>query len=122
MLQSPAQLIEDSRRLLRAALDRWQAADFDRITETRELLTQSVTHLAMAIDLLRAGASVVVGDLQPKIVSLRSDITTMMRLVDACSAFQRGLALCEGGVAPAYDSSGKTVADGEAVSLPGLLV
>ena len=117
----PASLIEHARRCLREALERWKAADLRRVHETRDLLEQSVTHLKMAIDLLVSGTSIVTCDLQPKIASLRSDISSMIRLVDACSAFHRGLLLRGGGLTPAYDASGEIVTESENVPIPGVL-
>jgi hypothetical protein len=74
----------------------------------------------MAIDLLRNGDSTMTEGLQPAIATLRRDISTMIRLVDACSAFQRGLALRMGGAPTNYDASGKTVGGGDTQQIHGV--
>ena len=107
----PAQLIDHARRCVCQAVQQWNAADFKRVSNSRRLLEQSVADIRMGIDLLRNGASTMTNDFQPMIVALRRDISMMVRLVDACSAFHRGLALRRGGVAPAYDATGRTIGD-----------
>jgi len=109
MTDGPAQWIEQARLRVRQALQQWNAADLNRVHESRQLLQQSANALKMAIDLLCNGDSSANRSLQPAIVSLRRDISTMIRLVDACSAFHRRTLLREVGALPPYDASGKTV-------------
>jgi hypothetical protein len=116
MPASPVQWIADAGCRVRLARQQWNAADLKTVEESRKLLEQSVTALKMAIGLLRKGDSTMTSGLQPAIASLRRDISTMIRLVDACSAFHRGMSLRLGGALPAYDASGKTV--GEPNTLP----
>jgi hypothetical protein len=109
MSASPGHSIDHAQRLVRQSLQRWNAANLESVEESRKLLEQAVSALRMAIDLLRKGDSAMTKGLQPAIASLRRDISTMIRLVDACSAFQRGLSVRMGGALPNYDASGKTV-------------
>ena len=96
MPTGPMQWIEQARRGVRKARQQWNAADLKRIADSRNLLEQSVTALKIAIDLLRNGDSSTTNELRPAIASLRRDISTMIRLVDACSAFHRGMSLAPG--------------------------
>ncbi|MGA3040329.1 MAG: hypothetical protein ABSF54_05990 [Bryobacteraceae bacterium] len=109
MPAGPDQSIDVARRCVRKALQQWNAADLKSVEASRKLLEESVTALKMAIDLLRNGDSTMTSGLQPAIASLRRDISTMIRLVDACSAFHRRTLLREVGALPPYDASGKTV-------------
>ena len=106
MAASLVQCIAHARRRVRLARQQWNAADLKRVEESRKLLEQSVTALKMAVDLLRNGDSTMTSGLQSAIASLRRDISMMLRVVDACSAFHRGMALRLGGALPAYDASG----------------
>jgi hypothetical protein len=121
MPSGPSQWIDHARLCVKQALQRWNAADLASIDDSRQLLEQSVTAVKMAIDLLRNGDLTVTGRLQPAIASLRRDISTMVRLVDACSAFNRGLTLRLGAALPPYDATGKTVGDVGADSVHGVV-
>lgn len=122
MPTGPMQWIEQARRGVRKARQQWNAADLKRIADSRNLLEQSVTALKIAIDLLRNGDSSTTNELRPAIASLRRDISTMIHLVDACSAFHRGMSLRRGGVVPpAYDASGKTIKEPDVLAAPGVL-
>jgi hypothetical protein len=85
------QRIEDARRDVRQALQQWNAADFQRVQKSRKLLEQASVALRNAIDLLCDGDSAVdsnlANGLQPAIVSLRSEIWTLVRMVYTCSTF-----------------------------------
>jgi hypothetical protein len=121
MTAGPANCIDLARRGVRQALRQWNAADLKRVGESRKLLEHSVTALQMAIDMLRNGDSTMTRNLQPAIAGLRRDISTLIRLVDACSAFHRGVALRHGSALPAYDSSGKAVGESDSWSAQGVL-
>jgi len=121
MADGPRQSIEHARRGVRKALQQWNAADLNSIGESRVLLEQSVTDIKLAIELLRNGDTTMANGLQPSIASLRRDISTMTRLVDACSAFHRGLSLRLGGALPAYDASGMPVKEPEIRPAHGLV-
>jgi len=105
----PIRLIDHARSCLQDALQQWSAADLNCVNECRSLLEQSVADVTVAIELLSTEAAVISTELPPMIVSLRRDISNMIRLVDACSAFQRGWWLCRGEGTPPYDASGQTV-------------
>jgi hypothetical protein len=75
----------------------------------------------MAIDLLRNGDSTMARSPQPAIAGLRRDISTMIRLVDASSAFQRGRALRHGSALPAYDAAGKAVGEPHSWAAQGVV-
>ena len=117
----PTQLIAQASRSARAALRQWKATDLESVHHSRSLLQQAAADLKTAIDLLRAGVSDMTSDFQPSIVSLRRDISTMVRLVDACAAFHRGLSPRAAGIAPAYDASGQTVGEHDSVPAQGVL-
>jgi hypothetical protein len=121
MTDGPAQWIEQARLRVRQALQQWNAADLNRVHESRQLLQQSANALKMAIDLLCNGDSSANRSLQPAIVSLRRDISTMVRLVDACSAFRRGISSGQGGALPVYDASGKTVREPDILPAHGVI-
>lgn len=106
-------LLEKAHHRVQAALQGWKPTDMHRIAETRDLLQQSVFDLKTAIELLRCETSDVNQDFQPRIVSLRRDITSMISLVDACASFHRGLALRRGASTPVYNASGQTVGECE---------
>jgi len=117
----PSELILHARLCVREAINQWNGADLAQINRSRRLLEDSVRDLKMAMDLLRNSASNIQHDFQPMVKFLRSDISSMIRLVDACVAFHRGLRLSRGGPAPAYDAAGNTVAEPETQRLSGLV-
>ena len=109
------QLIHRSRRCLRVALRHWKATDLKRINECRRLLKEAVSSLEAAIHLLQHAATVPDG-LPAVIAGLRCDISIMIRLVDACGAFHRGITLAGRGAGPSYDRSGQTMGGRGAVT------
>ncbi len=111
MPDDAAQYIEHAGESVRQALEQWNAADHHRVEKSRKLLERSVEALRTAIDLLREGDPSMNEGFQPAIENLRHDISSMIRLVDACSAFRRGMALRKGLALPAYDASGQTVSE-----------
>lgn len=117
---APTQWIDRAQSCVRQALERWNPTDLKNVEDSRKLLEQSVAALKLAIDLLRSGDAKMTIGLQPAIVALRRDISTMIRLVDACSAFRRGISFRLGGTPPAYDASGKTVGEPEGVPAHGV--
>jgi len=121
MAAGPKQWVDDARRGVRCALQQWNPADLKGIEQCRKLLEQSANALRVAIDLLRNGDSTMATGLQPLISGLRRDISTMIRLVDACSAFRRGMALRHGVALSAYDASGKAVGEPVGLSAHGVV-
>lgn len=121
MSASPSHSIERAQCLVRQSLQRWNAADLENVEQSRKLLEQAVPALRTAIDLLRKGDAGMTRGLQPAIASLRRDISTMIRLVDACSAFRRGLALRTDGALTNYDASGNTVGAADTQPVHGVM-
>jgi hypothetical protein len=116
----PAHLIDHARHCVRVALRQWKPTDLQRVHASRSLLEQSVSDLKTAIELLRGGTATVTTEYQPIILNLRQDITSMIRLVDACTAFHRGISLRRG-TDPSYDASGQTIKDPDAVPVDGVI-
>ncbi|HTQ57544.1 MAG TPA: hypothetical protein VMI94_23905 [Bryobacteraceae bacterium] len=113
-------LIGHARRRVRVALRQWKATDLARVHKCRGLLEQSVDDLKTAIELLRKTTPRVDGDVSAMIAGLRSDISTMIRLVDACSGFHRRVSLHRSGGTPSYDASGRTIAESDPAVTRGL--
>ena len=112
-----AERIRRAQLSVRRAFEQWRAADLERIGQCRELLEQAVGELREAA---RTGASThpcLPVDVRRALAAIKQDTAGMTRVVDACSTFQRGLALRLGRADPNYDAAGLTPAD-EVVSSP----
>ena len=114
---APVQLIHHASHRVRLALRHWKGTDLSCVAECRGLLEDAVADLKASIDLLRQGAFTVPGDLPAMIASLRRDISTMIRLVDACAAFDRAMSADGRAAGPSYDKSGQPVGE-PSVALP----
>jgi len=100
---SAKECLERARSSIRQVLNDWDAASLARLEECRALLEVA------AGDLREFEASAVRGavdGLDSTVRELKRDIVTLMRVVDAGSAFYRGLSLRLGSAAPSYTASG----------------
>ena len=77
---------------IRGALKNWDAADLPRCEECCELLRAAIGELEGAWRSAQQGAPASAA-VKKRLYQLRTDIGVMIRLVDASTAFCRGLAL-----------------------------
>ena len=107
---TPIALIEDARNTVRRALETWDGADLDRVSQCQAILEGSVADLQAAAHTAAGGRAAIPAAARAALADLKKDVGTMLCLVDACAAFQRGLALRAGHADPNYESSGLTAA------------
>jgi len=96
-----------ARDCLREALHQWQAFDMSKIDTARALVEQSSSFL-LGMPPSR-DATVVLAE-------MRQDLTRLARLVDAGSAFYRGLGLRRNGGATAYLADGRVAEESTAAT------
>jgi hypothetical protein len=101
--------IVDAREVTRQALELWDATDMSRICQCQELIGRASSGLASVND---SGVSSIAASMRLEIMRLREDAGRLIRLVDASSAFQRGLRLCSGSTEPEYGVSGRVIHNG----------
>ena len=77
---------------LQDALRNWDAGSLPRCEECCELLRRAIGELERAWQAAEKGASASVA-VKKRLYQLRADVGVMVRLVDASTAFCRGLAL-----------------------------
>lgn len=102
---------------IRQALELWDATDLSKICRCQELIQRACDDLQAV---LGAGSSALHQQSRADLVALQSCTKQMIRLVDACSAFQRGLWLHLGNAAPEYTVRGAESFEGRAPALTGL--
>jgi hypothetical protein len=108
---TPFERIQSARKAVQCAFDAWDAANLDQIHACRSLLDDSVADLSAAADSVSAGPERLPAEARPVLADLKRNVTMMLRVVDACAAFQRGLALQRGQADPNYNASGLTGAE-----------
>ena len=91
---------------VRQALDTWQATDLTRIADAQGLLENAVDHLRNAARELERNPHESPRELRELAAVLRRDVSRVARVVDACTAFQNGLAVRIGAAGVAYQPSG----------------
>jgi len=114
--------LDHARACVRAALDGWDATDLTQVDSCRVLLEQSVSDLQELEANLQTYPAGMPQDSIADIDALKQDIAMMVRLVDAGSAFYRGVALRLGDAGPAYDQSGMAPAEAAAPALRGMQI
>lgn len=102
---------------VRQALELWDATDLSKICQCQELIQRACDDLQAALD---SGAGALPQQSRGDLAAIRSDTKRMIRLVDACSAFQRGLWLYLGNAAPEYRAQSAGSFDGSAAGSSGL--
>ena len=80
---------------MHGALKNWDAGSLPRCEECCELLRAAIGQLEGAWQAAQKGAPASVA-VKKRLYQLRADVGTMVRLVDASTAFCRGMALCIG--------------------------
>jgi len=95
--------ILDASRDMREALEAWTATDLDAIARCQSLIRRAAADLQQVISW---GASPVAEEGKRAISDLRGDIRRMLRLVDACDAFEQGLRLALGDAGREYGAAG----------------
>jgi hypothetical protein len=108
---TPMERIHSARQSVRHAVETWDGMDVERVNRCRALLEDSVAELKAAAASAAGGHAAIPAAARRELADLKRDVGTMIRVVDACSAFQRGLALRSGRADPNYDASGLTPRD-----------
>ena len=98
--------LQRARSGIRQALAQVDAADLQRVENSRELLVAAVTDMRHFESAVRAGEISPTADLYATLLAVKQEITQATRVVDACVAFHRGLAARTGGAPPIYDAEG----------------
>ena len=80
---------------MHGALKNWDAGSLPRCEECCELLRAAIGQLEGAWQAAQKGAPASLA-VKKRLYQLRTDVGTMVRLVDASTAFCRGMALCIG--------------------------
>jgi len=105
--RTAAAMLDGAHSDIRRALAEWDAADLDRVENCSRLLEQAVSGMRAFEQALRSGEALPSPDLYRKLQETRQDIVRATRVVDACVAFHRGLAVRSGGAAAGYNSEGR---------------
>ena len=87
---------------LRRAAELWDATDLDAVQRCRDLVASAASRLE---PLVHAGTNPVPPELSTVLGELRRKIRHLVRLVDACCAFQDGLRLTLGLAGQEYTTS-----------------
>ena len=90
---SAKELLIQAVESVRQALDTWQATDLHRVAQAEALLNSAAHHLSTAAEALKQPGSDRPAELRSLTAALRRDLFRITRIVDACSAFQNGLAV-----------------------------
>jgi hypothetical protein len=107
---------------VRQALDTFDATDLKGVANAQELLERAVEDLKRATEALGPNTAEKPRELRPLVDAVKRDVSRMTQVVDACSAFQNGLAVRLGGSAVAYDSSGSVPVPADGVNSRGFEV
>jgi hypothetical protein len=99
--------LEHARSGIRQALSQWDAADLDRVEDSRALLVTALADLRFFESAVRSGAVALTDELCTTILAVKQDVAQTTRVVDACVAFYRGLEARTGGAPPVYDAEGR---------------
>lgn len=111
---TPIARIRRAREIVRQALEGWNGADLEGANHCRELLAEAAADIREAAGAAAADRLHLPLEARRALADLKHDTVRMTRLVDACAAFQRNLALRLGHADPNYNASGQ--ASPEAVS------
>ena len=109
---NPARSVSQAAAKVRRALALWDASNLDRAEAGREILRRAALDLTFAEQSLVKGGVASAAELTPMLVELKHDLKALTRLIDACSAFHRGLLVRLNGSASSYDASGNAVPEG----------
>jgi len=102
--------INHARTCVQRAIEDWNGADLTQVAAVQKLLEESLAELDQVPDRLRGTGAGVDRDLHSRVSGLKQDIVCLVRMIDTCSAFYRGLAVRLGDCAPAYTAAGEIVA------------
>jgi hypothetical protein len=103
---SPIEALNDACAALRRALEGWDPVDLKQVDRCSTLIESATLALQRFQSSFAGGARLAASDAGLLLQQLARDAKGMGRIVDACLAFQRGLALRLGDSAPAYGCSG----------------
>lgn len=95
-----------ARDCVRQALEQWDPVQLDRMEASRQLLEAAAAAIREVEEGLRGRTVKVTSELRSTLLSLRRDIQQATRVVDACEAFQRGLAARLGVTTTGYNADG----------------
>lgn len=107
---------------IRKALETLDGANLASLARSQELLEQAVDDLKRATRSVEQNPARNPKGLRPLAASLRRDVERLSRVVDACSAFRRGMAARLGDAGIAYDASGRVPEQAAAETGRGLEV
>lgn len=102
--------INQARTSVRHAIEHWNGADLPQVAAVQKLLEAAVLEFEQVPDRLRGVHAMGADDLYSLVSDLKRDIAHLMRVIDACSAFHRGLAVRLGDCVPTYDAAGRIAA------------
>jgi hypothetical protein len=103
--------LEQARAAIRQAMAQWDATDLELVEGSRELLAAAVRDMRAFESAVREGAVPVSGGLCDTLLTIKQEIVQATRVVDACVAFHRGLAVRIGDAAPGYDAEGRSAGE-----------
>jgi hypothetical protein len=104
---SAIERLEIARVSVRQVLEQWNPVEPARLDASRELLEQAVLGMRDFDTALRSGAVPASQETRAALLNLRQDIQQATRIVDAGSAFHRGLAARLGNISSSYDAGGR---------------
>jgi hypothetical protein len=111
-----ADLLAQAASRVRQALDTWQATDLVQVAEAQLLLVNAVADLRKATALISLNPAEKAAELRKLAAGLRRDLNRLARVVDACSAFQNGIAIRLGISGVVYQPSGAAASPAAALS------
>jgi hypothetical protein len=107
---------------IRKSMQTWNGASLAGVADAQRLLQSAVDDLKQAARELGRNPRQNPKELWPLVVALKKDVDRMSRVVDACSAFQRGLAGRLGDPGVVYDASGRVPHRAGSVTARGIEV
>jgi hypothetical protein len=100
--ETPQRILEH----LRQAREACQSANLARLVETLDMLQSAATEFSAWTAQVRSEPRVVTVSQRSELTRVKREAASLLRLVDACAAVQRGLAARSGAMAVAYSPSG----------------
>jgi hypothetical protein len=114
--------LEQAAERIRQALDTWNGADLKTVAGTRQMLEHAVDDLKRVTQVLthNPAAENKPRELRRLVDALRAEVGRMTQVVDACSAFQNGMAVRLGGSSVTYDVTGCIPVAADSVAAPSI--
>ena len=118
-MTTPAALghLERARAGIRQAVAGWNPVDLPQVADAHQKLEEAAGEMRRFESAVRNGSVPQTAAVWEQVKAAKQEIVRAARIVDACVAFQRGLAARIGGAPPVYDAAGRLAGEsGETVA------